>query len=57
MLLYLSLFLFESILTSATLEDDLKGLLPPISADHSPSSSPNSAGLPVEGPFVHAEEG
>jgi tetratricopeptide (TPR) repeat protein len=34
-LLYLSLFLFESILTSATLEEDLKGLLPPISADHS----------------------
>jgi tetratricopeptide (TPR) repeat protein len=33
--LYLSLFLFESILTSATLEEDLKRLLPPISEDRS----------------------
>jgi tetratricopeptide (TPR) repeat protein len=34
-LLYLLLFLFESILSSTTLADDLNGLLPPISADHS----------------------
>jgi tetratricopeptide (TPR) repeat protein len=35
MLLCLLLFLFAPILTSKTLEDDLKGLLPPVSADHS----------------------
>ena len=34
-LLCLSLFLFESILTSATLENDVTGLLPPTSADRS----------------------
>src|SRR6185295_13738915 len=34
-LLCLSLFLFESILTSATIENDLTGLLPPVSADRS----------------------
>jgi hypothetical protein len=34
-LLCLSLFPFESILTSATFENDLAGLLPPISADRS----------------------
>jgi tetratricopeptide (TPR) repeat protein len=34
-LLYLFLFLFQSMLSAATLGDDLNGLLPPISADHS----------------------
>ena len=36
-LLCLLLFLFEPILTSRTFEDDLNGLLPPVSADRSPT--------------------
>src|SRR6266404_7567736 len=35
MLLCMLLLLFEPILASKTIEDDLRGLLPPISVDHS----------------------